>query len=561
MYKSKSYLFLLLMLIASILVGCVVATPSPTANKKPSVPIQGDLYPTETTLDDAATTQVNIQYLPETVDNPDGLPVLKWLCLETIRDNFQEFSQDTAMEINRVLAEKELPFRLQFVLYSTDSLEPTDWLSMPAIQEALAEADLVYGKFSEDQAMQYLLPLTDYVTGNAEPSLVKAVPHEKYWSLVAYGEEIYCVPASLSVPLGHGFCVNSEVFTDWGFETDDFTVPYWEMDELFAQIYVKNENKPFLYDSVGEYKILTDPNTGEKYDVGNVSVMSSGNCYFPTSFYKGIMNHYQQVSSCFAIDFSSGTPTVVNYLETDYVRLSQAAMYRYRKAGYLTTSEGAALVDTVLAYSNHTYHNDDEGTVIIPSEVFTLSAATAFNGITVTSEYQQQALTLLSLMAEDEAFRELLLFGVEGQDYSLTETGSHTTIAKMDDSYYNMSFLSAYSSLYGTGSDYLIPTQTGSTRLETYQATMDHIHILCDIVFDHSAVETELEAVNAILTRLEREDFEEDPPIQFAIFGNLTEEEYDQMLTEIRAVGGDKIQAELQRQLDKWLAENPDWNK
>ena len=74
-------------------------------------------------------------------------------------------------------------------------------------------------------------------------------------------------------------------------------------------------------------------------------------------------------------------------------------------------------------------------------------------------------------------------------------------------------------------------------------------------------METELEAVNAILTRQEREDFEEDPPIQFAIFGNLTEEEYDQMLTEIRAVGGDKILAELQRQLDAWLAENPDWNK
>ena len=25
--------------------------------------------------------------------------------------------------------------------------------------------------------------------------------------------------------------------------------------------------------------------------------------------------------------------------------------------------------------------------------------------------------------------------------------------------------------------------------------------------------------------------------------------------------GGDRIQAKLQRQLDAWLAENPDWNK
>ena len=41
----------------------------------------------------------------------------------------------------------------------------------------------------------------------------------------------------------------------------------------------------------------------------------------------------------------------------------------------------------------------------------------------------------------------------------------------------------------------------------------------------------------------------------------MTPEYYDQMLAEINAAGGDKIQAELQRQLDEWLAENPDWNK
>ena len=33
------------------------------------------------------------------------------------------------------------------------------------------------------------------------------------------------------------------------------------------------------------------------------------------------------------------------------------------------------------------------------------------------------------------------------------------------------------------------------------------------------------------------------------------------MLAEIKAAGSDKIQAELQRQLDEWLAANPDWNK
>ena len=106
----------------------------------------------------------------------------------------------------------------------------------------------------------------------------------------------------------------------------------------------------------------------------------------------------------------------------------------------------------------------------------------------------------------------------------------------------------------------MIPTQDGLTRRETYQATMDRVQVTCDITFNLSTIAAEVEAVNAILARQDREDFEKDPPIQFAIFGNLTEAEYDQMLAEIKAAGGDKIQAELQRQLDTWLAENPDWN-
>ena len=39
----------------------------------------------------------------------------------------------------------------------------------------------------------------------------------------------------------------------------------------------------------------------------------------------------------------------------------------------------------------------------------------------------------------------------------------------------------------------------------------------------------------------------------------MDEENYQIMLAEIRAAGGDKIQAELQRQLDEWLKANPNW--
>ena len=46
-----------------------------------------------------------------------------------------------------------------------------------------------------------------------------------------------------------------------------------------------------------------------------------------------------------------------------------------------------------------------------------------------------------------------------------------------------------------------------------------------------------------------------------AIFSTMSAENYDAMLGQIRDAGGDEILAELQRQLDAWLAENPNWDK
>ena len=41
---------------------------------------------------------------------------------------------------------------------------------------------------------------------------------------------------------------------------------------------------------------------------------------------------------------------------------------------------------------------------------------------------------------------------------------------------------------------------------------------------------------------------------------DMTEEMYDQMLQDMKDAGSEKVIAELQRQLDAWLAEHPDWN-
>ena len=40
----------------------------------------------------------------------------------------------------------------------------------------------------------------------------------------------------------------------------------------------------------------------------------------------------------------------------------------------------------------------------------------------------------------------------------------------------------------------------------------------------------------------------------------MTEEIYEQMLQAMKEAGSDRIIAELQRQLDTWIAEHPEWN-
>lgn len=46
----------------------------------------------------------------------------------------------------------------------------------------------------------------------------------------------------------------------------------------------------------------------------------------------------------------------------------------------------------------------------------------------------------------------------------------------------------------------------------------------------------------------------------FPGFSCLTADEYNQMLQELKTAGSDIIQSELQKQLDAWLIQNPDWN-
>ena len=490
---------------------------------------------------------INAQYLPAEVNNPDNLPVLQWLCFTYAG---VPYAEDAAHEINRVLEEKEMPFRLQFVLLPQDS-SGLEWFSSSAVQAALADVDLIFGDFTAELAKQYLMPITQYAYGAASPALQNAVPHEVYWNNTLYDGEVFGVPCGTRLLMGNGWAISDTVFSQFGLTEGDFNRQFWEMDEIFAKIYEKNNRKPFLWNILG-------------IDAIGYSIEQPLMNYTPTAYNSPLGNHFQLIGSCFAIDYSTGTPTVVNYLATEYTRACQAALKRYNDAGYLTDDAAAYLVDYGNVFCDYTNYSSADNIHRIPVEELYFKApvgAGTLCGISSTTKYKDEALMLLSLLANDEAFRELILFGVEGQDYLLTEYGDHMPLVRENGTIYDMTFLSPFSSLYGNANSLYLPTMDGSTKLETHQVMIDNNATQIPIYFDFSAVMDETLSINAILTRSKQEDKEKDPPILFARFGKLTEAEYDQMLVELKAAGNDTILAELQRQLDAWLAENPDWNK
>ena len=140
---------LLILILALGLTGCdsqpVQTTTPPETTQAPTEPTfprpeenSQDLTVKEPYKD--GEKQVTCTLLPETVDNPEALPVLKWVSFCTSYPDYEriivtfdrdtQWSEEAADEINAMLAEREMPFRIQFMLFTTEEKQ-IDWLRVP----------------------------------------------------------------------------------------------------------------------------------------------------------------------------------------------------------------------------------------------------------------------------------------------------------------------------------------------------------------------------------------------------------------------------------------------
>lgn len=514
---GKSLSFLLVMaLLLSLLTACSF-DPTITTRSPVSMPIIGS---TEATTDPTEPpVELHLLTVPAELDNPDNLPVLTWVCHARCK-----WSDKATQNVNKALAEREMPFRLQFISIYTnlpDAGYIDNLCNDPRVpQEILAaveNADLLFSGFDDEDKQNYLMPITEYVHN----SLANIVPHEVYWEGTSVDGEVYGVPTRAMTAMTDGWILYNDAANIFGFDAEDLHRPFWEADDILAQIYKANGNKPFI--------AMTE---------GGLSIGNQDKDYAPGALLMQIDCYYELIGSCFAIDHRSGTPRIINYLDTDYTRKCQAAMQRYQRAGYfLSNDRDEHYLMNWSVYADDIYQAQyDSRTAIketmIPCNTPYVMPFKSAYGITKNSQHKEEALMLLELLANDQAFLELVLYGDQAVDKSCN----------------TKAFLSAYHELFDSekNKDHHIayPAKEQSTVLETHRQLIDNAIIFFNVRFDFSSVQKETDAVNAVLHNY------------LTNFTALSEAEYNQMLSEIKKAGGDTILNELQSQLDAWLAKH-----
>lgn len=494
-----------------------------------------------------SNAKVTCQYLPERIDNPENLPVLKWVCLteRAFGGGARTWNEAAAQELNQMLAQKKMPFRVQFVLLTMDQgMMYLNWFAYPQAQEALRDADLIYGAMTAEEMVQYLAPVTEYVTGNAEPCLKNSVPHPLNWGSGTVDGEIYGIRTTIPQAYSSGWKVDAELLSECNLTVEDFKRPFWEMDEVLAKIYEATGNKPFLYIKQDGTTRTSNPLSQEPETA----------C--PSAIAEMVPESYDLIGLCFAVDYSTQVPAVGNLLETDAVQKLQVAAVRYKQAGYTTTnSAGVRLRYTnVIGEMPYTYSIDGEVCVPVAESFYSATAPSGHvSGVAAVSKRKQEALQMLNLIAEDETFRMQLFYGKEGRDYKV-ENGYYSIIKQADGSNYSLDFLSPLAYFAGLNSywktaDFSSPgtenwtliQHSGKTVLQTYRDVLDQCESFDPIVFDYTGLEQELKAVQVVLQTY------------FPAFATskMTPAAYNQMLQELKSAGSEKIVAQLQRQLDE----------
>lgn len=269
-----------------------------------------------------------------------------------------------------------------------------------------------------------------------------------------------------------------------------------------------------------------------------------------------LFNSYVPLVEGYAVD--TQTWKVYDPRTTDYIADYQISREWYQKGFFpqdvATLKDETSLIKAGKIFSRYTTYkpgieadiqtSNGWEAVVIASNAPVIKRATVqstMNAISVTSKNPERALQLLELVNTDKELYNLLIRGIEGQDYKKL---SDNRIEPVDQAYSVPNWI-----IGNVFNGYLVPGQQDDVWEKTIQlneaAALDP---LITFDFDRTPVENEIAQISAIRQEIE-------PVLKNGL------DDVDAMIKryneKMKAAGTDKVMAEIESQLAAWRAKQP----
>ncbi|KAA8997183.1 DUF3502 domain-containing protein [Paenibacillus spiritus] len=174
-----------------------------------------------------------------------------------------------------------------------------------------------------------------------------------------------------------------------------------------------------------------------------------------------------------------------------------------------------------------------------------IGAISTQNGMAIhaTSKNAERSLMLIDLLQNDKEIHDLTMYGINGKHYEAI--GDDKLKAGPSNANYNFSGFSSWgwnSPLNRQDEAY---PQEANDMLAKWQEKVYHFP-LETFVFDDSKVKTEVANIGNVMLRYAI-------PLEYGLIGNLKDGQAD-LVKQLKAAGIEKVQTELQSQIDAFLA-------
>ncbi len=450
----------------------------------------------------------------QTEEKPEPVTV-KWYIRNSEPKNFSPVME----KINGILKEK------QNVALEIVCVEPAQWKDkMPLMLSAGENFDLTWagswGGFPFSTAVEKgaYVDITDMVAENLVES-VKIIP-QPIWDGIKVKGRLYSMPNYQITYSQEGIMAKKELLDKHNIDAESLKT----VDGLNAALQTIKDNEPDIYPLLNGQVLGLYQVDGQR-EKGVYSFSNSGiEVFIDTNTMKAVPDDFAQQK--LARDFN-----VKGFFSPDAMTIKDAsAEFKTGKyfCNYTRYKPGASAELTAA-------NGFDVVAVPITKPILGNSLAT-MTAVSRTSEHPERALQMWDLFNQDKELYNMLVFGLEGQDYKKTGEGRIELIA---DAYLMPGWMMA-----NQFNAYLLPGQPDDVWAETMKMNVEaEVNPLNDFSMDTAMIKSEVANLAAVI--------DEFRPIWLT--GIMESGEFAQKFVEKRKQAGyETFVSELEKQLAAW---------